>query len=148
MLDGDGHPVAGATVRALTGGQEAPRAPSGRAQDDHRARSARDSAQVDEDRLRRFSGRTAAPAAPDRPVADPQFVVRGELGVMVGPIPPIPPPGAQVARPTAIVDPTAAGAPGLVGEPPPLAVDPARASIWITGVRRALSHRAACRGQG
>jgi protocatechuate 3,4-dioxygenase beta subunit len=50
---------------------------------------------------------------------------------MVGPIPPIPPPGAQVARPTAVVDPTAAGGAAAIVEPLP--VDPARASIWTTG---------------
>ena len=31
---------------------------------------------------------------PDEAFADPQFLARGELGVMLGPIPPIPPPGA------------------------------------------------------
>jgi hypothetical protein len=61
--------------------------------------------------------------------ADPQLLPRGELGVMVGPIPPIPPPGAQVARPAAI-DTSVAGA--LVGEPAPLAEAP-NASIWTTG---------------
>jgi protocatechuate 3,4-dioxygenase beta subunit len=118
VLDGSGNPVAGATVRART---------SGTSQSEH-------SAQVEQDQLRRFSGRTVVPVAPSpsRFSADPQFVPRGELGVLLGPIPPIPPPGAVAARPAAIVDPRVTGA-GLIGEPPPLAVDPARASIWVTG---------------
>jgi Carboxypeptidase regulatory-like domain len=113
VLDGDGHPVAGATVRTLTAGANATEV----------------SADVDRDKLRRFSGRTAAPVPMSSGGldADPQFVARGELGVLVGPIPPIPPPGAQVARTAISVDPS------LSGEPPPLPVDPARASIWTTG---------------
>ena len=114
MLDGDGHPVAGATVRSLTAGQNPTEV----------------SAEVDRDKLRRFSGRTAAPvpmSAPGALDADPQFVARGELGVLVGPIPPIPPPGAHVAQMAFAVDPS------LAGEPPALPGDPARASIWTTG---------------
>lgn len=128
VLDGDGNPVAGARVRAITTGNN----PS-----EH-------SALVDRDQLRRFSGRTAAPAmlaggsaaagSIDASVfaADPQFVPRGELGVLLGPIPAIPPPGAVAARPAAIVDPRVAGV-DLAGEPVPLAVDPAKASVWTTG---------------
>ena len=118
VLDADGNPVAGAAVRAVTTGTNA---------SEH-------SAQVDRDQLRRFSGRTAAPL-PDAAGAlasDPQLVPRGELGVLLGPIPPIPPPGAVAVRPAAIVDPRLAGA-GLVGEPAPLPVDPKAASIWVTG---------------
>ena len=118
VIDGAGKPIAGATVRAITSGANPTEA----------------SAEVDADRLRRFSGRTAAPVL-DSALAmgsDPQLIPRGELGVMVGPIPPLPPPGAQIARASSIVDPTAASA-GLVREPPPLASDPARASIWTTG---------------
>jgi hypothetical protein len=114
VLDGDGRPVDGAAVRALTAGQNATEV----------------SAEVERDKLRRFSGRTAAPvpqSAPGALDADPQFVPRGELGVLVGPIPPIPPPGAQVAQMAIAVDPS------LAGEPPPLPVDPARASVWTTG---------------
>src|SRR5262249_43029857 len=57
-LDGDGHPVAGATVRTLTAG----------------ANPTELSADVERDRLRRFSGRTAAPAPTAAPgaLADPQ----------------------------------------------------------------------------
>ncbi len=115
IVDGDGHPVAGAAVRSLTAGSN----PSEL------------SAEVDRDKLRRFSGRTAAPVpvtAPGALDADPQFLTRGELGVMVGPIPPIPPPGAHVAQTAIAVDPS------LAGEPPALPVDPARGSIWTTGV--------------
>ena len=118
VVDGSGRPIAGATVRAVTSG----------------ASPIESSADVDADRLRRFSGRTAAPVL-DTGIAmgrDPQLIPRGELGVMVGPIPPLPPPGGQVARAASVVDPTAAGA-GLVGEPPPLASDPARLSTWTTG---------------
>jgi hypothetical protein len=72
---------------------------------------------------------TSAPASFVSPTDDPTFIPRGELGVTVGPIPPIPPAGAQVAR-AATIDPSVAV---LAGEPPPLPVDPARASIWTTG---------------
>ncbi|HEY5920704.1 MAG TPA: carboxypeptidase-like regulatory domain-containing protein [Kofleriaceae bacterium] len=118
VLDGDGNPIAGASVRALTTGNNA---------SEH-------SAQVDRDQLRRFSGRTSAPAVDLSGgfSADPQFVPRGELGVLLGPIPPIPPPGTVAARPASIIDPRIADA-GLAGEPEPLAIDAARASIWTTG---------------
>lgn len=117
VLDGDGKPIAGAAVRALGAG----------------ATSSEISELVEQDMLRRFSGRIAAPAAVSGTLtADPQLLARGELGVMVGPIPPIPPPGAQVARP-AIVDPTSGAMAALAGDPQPLPVDPTRTSIWITG---------------
>jgi uncharacterized GH25 family protein len=117
VLDADGHPVDGATVRALTSGQS----------------PVEISALVEQDQLRRFSGRTSAPASDASTFTnDPQFIPRGELGVLVGPIPPIPPPGVVAARPASIIDPTAATA-SLAGDPPPLAVDPDKASIWTTG---------------
>ena len=56
---------------------------------------------------------------------------------MVGPIPPIPPPGAQVARTAAVVDPTAASAASSASRRRS-PIDPARASIWTTGSRRPL----------
>jgi len=114
VLDGEGHPVAGATVRSLSAGSSPTEV----------------SAEVDRDKLRRFSGRTAAPVPLTSPGAlevDPQFIARGELGVMAGPIPPIPPPGAHVAQTAVAIDSS------LAGEPPPLPGDPARASIWTTG---------------
>jgi hypothetical protein len=117
VLDADGNPVAGASVRAITAGKNA---------SEH-------SALVDRDQLRRFSGRTAAPPADVTTAftSDPQFVPRGELGVLLGPIPPIPPPGTVAARPAAIIDPRIASA-GLAGEPEPLPAD-ANGSIWVTG---------------
>ncbi|HEX4454450.1 MAG TPA: carboxypeptidase-like regulatory domain-containing protein [Kofleriaceae bacterium] len=119
VVDPSGKPIAGASVRALTAG----------------ASPTEYSADVDQDRLRRFSGRSGAPApsTTSTPMsADPQLIARGELGVMVGPIPPLPLPGEQVARPAAVVDPKAIG---LVGEPAPLASsgNGVRASIWTTG---------------
>jgi protocatechuate 3,4-dioxygenase beta subunit len=118
VLDGEGHPVDSATVRVVTSGKNPTEI----------------SALVEQGQLRRFSGRTAAPAlaATSNFSGDPQFIPRGELGVTVGPIPPIPPPGVVAATPASVIDPTAAGA-SLVGEPPPLKVDPDRASIWTTG---------------
>lgn len=117
VLDSDGRPVEGATVRALTSGKS----------------RVEISALVEQDQLRRFSGRTAAPVTEVSSfTGDPQFIPRGELGVTVGPIPPIPPPGAIAARPAAVIDPTTAVA-QLAGEPPPLEVEPDRASIWTTG---------------
>ncbi|MBA3455470.1 MAG: carboxypeptidase regulatory-like domain-containing protein [Deltaproteobacteria bacterium] len=117
VLDGEGRPIAGATVRALVGGTA----------------GTETSQLVQQDMLRRFSGRIAAPtAAPGTMTSDPQFIARGELGVTVGPIPPIPPPGAQASRP-AVVDPSSGVMAQLAGDPPPLPVDPFRASIWTTG---------------
>ena len=115
VVDPEGRPIANASVRALGTGT-----------------TSEHSAAVDQDRLRRFSGRIAAPTpiATIGGGADPQLLPRGELGVLIGPIPPIPPPGAQIARPASI-DSSAAGA--FAGEPGPLAIDPSRASIWTTG---------------
>ena len=119
VLDGDGQPVAGAAVRAITSGESA----------------VEYSADVDRDRLRRYSGRTASPVPDSAALGhDPELLQRGELGVMIGPIPPLPPPGADIARAASVIDPTAAAASaGLLGEPPPLPSDDAHASIWITG---------------
>jgi hypothetical protein len=122
VIDRDGKPIANAAVRALT-------VVTSGTPIEH-------SAAVDLDRLRRFSGRIAAPVQTTSSAvgtsADPQLLPRGELGVMVGPIPPIPPPGAQVARPATI---DVGYASSLVGEPAPLATG-AGASIWITGTDR------------
>ncbi|MDB4957700.1 MAG: hypothetical protein JWO36_5269 [Myxococcales bacterium] len=127
ILDADGNAIAGAAVRALTAG----------------ANPVEYSQQVDEDRLRRFSGRTSAPLPSSAgPAADPQFIARGELGVMVGAIPPIPLPGAQLAQPAALVDST-----GLAGEPPPLPADPTRASIWTTGIDGRYRIRGVAKGK-
>ena len=113
VVDSAGKPVAGATVRALTAS----------------ATPIEYSADVDQDRLRRFSGRTAAPPPTSITATnDPTLIPRGELGVMIGPIPPLPAPGAQIARTSTVVDPKVATA-GLVGEPPALPTT----SIWTTG---------------
>ncbi len=114
VVDGDGQPIADAVVRALTPGPQPTEI----------------SEAVDRDHLRRYSGRTMAPTPVTSFAGDPQLIPRGELGVMVGPIPPLPPPGTEVARTASVVEGTGVG---MVGEPAPLAVDPARASIWTTG---------------
>jgi hypothetical protein len=132
VLDGDGRPIAGASVRALAAG----------------ANAVEVSALVELERLRRFSGRTAATirAGPSTFAGDPSFVERGELGVLVGPIPPIPPPGAAPARPAAVIDPKLVGM-TLAGEPEPLAVEPSRASIWTTGSDGRYRIRGLARGK-
>ncbi len=119
VVDANGRPVDGATVRTL-----AP-VSTGAA-----TKSIVEVSELAEtDRLRRFSGFTAAPAPTSaRAGADPLLIARGELGVMVGPIPPLPPPGATSARP-AVVDPTYAA---LAGTPAPLA-SMLPASVWTTG---------------
>ncbi len=129
VVDAEGKPIAGAEVRVLTGG----------------ANPVEASAAVDQDRLRRFSGRMAAPSAiaPGATAADPALIPRGELGVTVGPIPPLPPPGAQIALP-AVVDPIAVG---MAGEPAPLVVDPAHASLWTTGTDGVYRIRGLARGK-
>jgi hypothetical protein len=118
VVDAAGEPIANASVRAIGGAGG--------------GGTIEQSADVDRDRLRRFSGRMATLPGPPAigTASDPVLLPRGELGVMVGPIPPIPPPGTQIARPAAI-DPATVGS--FVGEPAPLPVEPARASIWLTG---------------
>lgn len=129
VVDADGNPIAGATVRALTAGTN----------------PTETSAAVDQSRLRRFSGHMAAPTSTTTGAmtADPGFIPRGELGVTVGPIPPLPPPGAQIAMP-AVVDQIAAG---MAGEPPPLTIDPALASIWTTGTDGVYRIRGLAKGK-
>ncbi|MCX5745624.1 MAG: carboxypeptidase regulatory-like domain-containing protein, partial [Proteobacteria bacterium] len=70
VLDGDGRPVADAVVRAIGGTTANP---------------IEQSEDLDRDKLRRFSGRTAAtaPVGPSMLSAgDPELIPRGELGVM------------------------------------------------------------------
>ena len=133
VVDGDGRPVAGAALSAWSPGA----AGEGRLV----------SADAEADRLRRYAGlgRAAAPApAPDLPVGvDPRFVPRGELGVLLGPIPMPPPPGAVAARRATIVDDglavaaaagaAAGGDAGVPAGPAPLPIDPDHAPVWITG---------------
>jgi protocatechuate 3,4-dioxygenase beta subunit len=108
ILDGDGHAIANAAVRAVD------------------AKSTEYSAGVDQDKLRRFSGRMSAPAPiANALTADPSFIPRGELGVTTGPIPPIPPPNTSVATRQASIALTS-----FVPDPEPLAI--ADGSVWTT----------------
>lgn len=138
VVDGAGRPVAGVAVAALAGdGREV-------------------SVGADDERLRRFSGRAMRPPAagaglvggPAAASADATFLPRGELGVMLGPIPYPPAAGAGVLRTAAIVDDVRAagrgggrrGQPGRRAargvEPTavtPIAPDPAYLPTWTTG---------------
>jgi hypothetical protein len=129
VVDGRGRPVGGAAVVALGHGAA-----------DRRVLEA--SGGVDADRLRRFSGfapvgRTPPPGAARAGssadfTADPSFVPRGELGVLLGPIPFPPPRGASIVRQTRIV-PVDPAAPGVASAgPPPLAADAASAPRFDT----------------
>lgn len=135
VVDGAGRPVAGVAVSALTrGGRET-------------------SAAAADEQLRRFSGKALRPAAVDDGgaaftlVGDATFLPRGELGVMLGPIPYPPAAGAGLVRAAAIVALPAAidaagggsgGGPAVrLGVSPaavaPVAIDPAYQPTWITG---------------
>lgn len=138
VIDGAGRPVAGVAVAALEsrGGREV-------------------SVGADDERLRRFSGRAPRPTAADVAVApgaalagdDARFLPRGELGVMLGPIPYPPAAGNGVLRTAAIVDDVVnaglggAGASGAgaarLGVSPaavaPVVPDPAYQPTWTTG---------------
>ena len=137
VVDAGGRPVAGVVVSA---------------REDARGGGREVSAAADDDRLRRFSGRAvmAAPrlagAAATGPGAagDARFLPRGELGVLLGPIPFPPPLGAARTQQAAIVDDLSAGlgagagvasAGGVVagGAVAPIAPDPAYVATWITG---------------
>jgi hypothetical protein len=121
VVDDQGRPIAGASVRAAGVGAGSTA-----------AISARDVVE----RLRRYSGMAPARLAvadPDRAVAEtPGFVRRGELGVLLGPIPYPPPPGARASRQASIIDDSLHGAVPAPGDPIPLAIDPALASPWIS----------------
>jgi len=129
VVDGRGRPVRDAVVRAVGEGAM--------------GRGLEVSADVEADRLRRFSGfapaggraqvLAAATATPSSDfTADPRFVPRGELGVLLGPIPFPPPPGGSTLRQATIVDvPVAPGA-ASAGAPAPLPVDPAYAARFVT----------------
>ena len=135
VVDGAGRPVAGVAVSALTrGGRET-------------------SVAAADEQLRRFSGQALRPAAGDGGggafalVGDATFLPRGELGVMLGPIPYPPAAGAGLVRAAAIVAPLAAidaagggsgGGPAVrLGVSPaavaPVAIDPAYQPTWTTG---------------
>jgi Carboxypeptidase regulatory-like domain len=122
VVDSAGKPVAGAELRALGGPGSA------------------SSVDLSGDReaalLASFGGRTVAAAATwDAESAarqDPRFVPRGELGVLLGPLPAIPPLGARAAR-HAMLDPSSLP-PELAQlmRPPTFAVPPSAASQWTT----------------
>jgi uncharacterized GH25 family protein len=128
VVDDQGAPVAGAEVRA-------------NGTTDDGARVDLSAAEVDA-QLRRYSGwalgapasaTSADPLAPPPATDDPRFVPRGELGVLLGPIPYPPPPGARASRQAAIIDPSLRADAQDLGPPPPLAASPEHAPRWITG---------------
>lgn len=132
VIDGAGRPVAGVEVVA-------------------RSEAGREVSAADDDvHLRRFSGQARAEvpgAAPTAFVDDARFIPRGELGVLLGPIPYPPAAGAGVVRTAAIVEPAppgvATGPAGPAGPAAqlglsaavvaPLAIDPAYQPTWLTG---------------
>jgi hypothetical protein len=83
--------------------------------------------------------------APGTLVGDPLFLPRGELGVMLGPIPPLPAPGAAVAKP-ATIDPSSPAAAQMASEPAPLPVQ-ARPPIWTTGADGAFRIHGLAKGK-
>ncbi|MBL8623658.1 MAG: carboxypeptidase regulatory-like domain-containing protein [Myxococcales bacterium] len=117
VVDDTGAPVAGAVVTATgrgSGGLEV-------------------SAAGADEQLRRALGLAVRPALAAAPLgADAQFVPRGELGVMLGPIPFAPPPGAARTTVAMLTD---ADDPAFDPDTPvaPLPVDPAYVPIWTTG---------------
>ncbi|MEZ4358776.1 MAG: carboxypeptidase-like regulatory domain-containing protein [Kofleriaceae bacterium] len=115
VVDTGGRPIAGATVAARDG-------------DDRELSGEREDAL-----LASFNGRTTPQGADDGARADSRFEPRGELGVLRGPIPPIPPPGTRAARRPAVE--LAALAPQLaaLARPPAFAMPPEQASRWTTG---------------
>ena len=116
VVDEQGAPVAGAVVTARSpGGVEV-------------------SADATELELRRALGLALRPALTGAmpPGADSQYLPRGELGVMLGPIPFAPPPGAArttVAMLTDADDPAVDRAATVA----PLPIDPAYQPTWVTG---------------
>jgi protocatechuate 3,4-dioxygenase beta subunit len=111
VVDHRGRPVEGAVVRAR--GVDA----------DDRAVVVSQQDQLD--RTRRFRGQAPLEALP----AGTRFVPRGELGVLLGPIPFPPPPGAASLRVTERVVEPAAAAPDAPGAPGGPAV-PGAAGDW------------------
>ena len=73
-----------------------------------------------------FSGRAGRSTSS---AADPRFIARGELGVLLGPIPFPPPPGAATLRVASIVDEDGVGDPDA---PVALAVHPDKQSTYLT----------------
>ncbi|MBK9037161.1 MAG: carboxypeptidase regulatory-like domain-containing protein [Myxococcales bacterium] len=117
VVDAAGAPVAGAVVSAIgrgAGGVEI----SAVALDEH---------------LRRALGLALRPAASgDVPIGgDARFLPRGELGVMLGPIPFAPPPGAARTTVSILTDVDPSVDPSTAVAPIP--VDPAYVPTWTTG---------------
>ena len=114
VVDADGHPLEGAAV--LARGQSA----DGAGQEISDASLAQIQAAAGDvpSGLTTWQGGTTATGL--------KFIPRGELGVVVGPLPYPPPPGAGALR---VASPLAAAAAGL----PPLPVDPAVAPRMTTG---------------
>ncbi|HEU5059663.1 MAG TPA: carboxypeptidase-like regulatory domain-containing protein [Kofleriaceae bacterium] len=114
VVDADGRPLEGATVLARGQGAD------GAGQEISEATLARPalSAADEPSGLESWKGGTTATGL--------KFIPRGELGVVVGPLPYPPPPGAGALR---VAAPLAAAPAGL----PPLPVDPAVASRLTTG---------------
>jgi hypothetical protein len=124
VVDGAGAPIRGAQIAAFATG------PDGQgleASADAQARTAGRHAGLAPD---------ATPASPNAPSrsADPLYVPRGELGVMLGPIPYPPLVGGSALRYARIVDGPGVSR-GVTVQPglPPLPVDPALAPTWVTG---------------
>lgn len=125
VVDGKGRAVAGATVIAVGEGAL--------------GRGLEISARGELDRLRRFSGFAPAPGAPQVGAVsaasdftrDPRFVPKGELGVLLGPLPFPPPRGASPAKHATIVSAPAVSS----ADPAPLAADPAYAASYQTDDR-------------
>lgn len=117
-LDGAGRPLAGVTLRARPStGPEL-------------------SGDREQALLAHFGGRAIEAAAawdPGRAVAsDPRFVARGELGVLLGPIPLIPPPGARATRRGAIELAELPPEVTALARPPAFTVPASLTSRWIT----------------
>ena len=120
VIDSSGKPVAGAELRAASGAGGAGEL----------------SGEREASLLATFGGRSAATTAvwdsQDAARQDPRYVPRGELGLLLGPLPAIPPLGSRAAR-HAVLDP-ASLPPELaqLTRPPTFSVPPAATSQWTT----------------
>lgn len=119
VVDGGGRPLANVAVRALRAGSEQEL-----------------SGEREQSLLAHFGGRAlVAAAAWDAQVAarrDPRFVPRGELGVLLGPIPLIPPPGARPARRAQLDGAELAPELAQLARPPTFDVPEAARSRWVS----------------
>lgn len=128
VMDSNGKPIVGADLRALQPGSGREKGVTGLELSGDREASL----------LAHLGGRplvaAAAWSAEVAARADPRFSPRGELGVLLGPIPLIPPVGARAAR-RGVLDPSELP-PELAAlrRPPPVAIPTALASQWQTDV--------------